>query len=104
MAFTEIEIIEHMAVIEEAFWSRRRPSLRLRDCVREGQRFEGQSIELFFVRPAFKVQHVRSRSVWRLFWKRAELKWHRYPPCPEVQTLTDALQVIDEDANGCFFG
>ena len=70
MAFTDVEIAEHLKVLEDSFWSRRRPPLHLRDQVREGQRFTDQSIELFIARPAFnrpgehteesiaKVQHM----------------------------------------------
>jgi hypothetical protein len=50
------------------------------------------------------VQHVRSQGVWRVFWKRADGRWHGYKPCPEADSLAAALRVIDEDANGCFFG
>lgn len=116
MAFTEIEIAEHLKVLEETFWSRRRPPLHLRDKVREGQRFAGRAIELFLVRPVFqrpgelteefiaKVQHMPRLGVWRLFWKRADGHWHRYQPCPQTDSLADALRVVDEDAHGCFFG
>lgn len=116
MAFTDLEIAEHLKVLEDSFWSRRRPPLHLRDQVREGQRFTDQSIELFIVRPAFnrpgehieepiaKVQFVRSQGVWRIFWKRADGKWHGYRPCLQADSLAEALRVIDEDANGCFFG
>ena len=116
MPFTEDEIASHTAVIEEHFWSRRRPPLHLRDRIREGQRFTDQSIELFFVRPAFerpgqhiedsiaKVQYVRSKDVWHIFWKRADGKWHRYAPRPEADSLATALAVIHEDPHGCFFG
>lgn len=116
MAFNNIEIAEHLKVLEDSFWSRRRPPLHLRDKVREGQRISDQSIELFIVRPAFnrpgeqieqpiaKLQHVRSRKVWRIFWNRADGKWHGYEPSPEANSLAAALQVIDADANGCFFG
>lgn len=116
MPFTETEIAEHSALIEELFWSRRRPPLRLRDKIREGQRFDGLAIELFFVRPAYqrpgefseepivKLRYVRKHEVWRIYWMRADLKWHAYPPCPEVTTLDEALRIVDEDANCCFFG
>ena len=116
MAFTEIEIAGHLKVLEDSFWSRRRPPLHLRDKVREGQRITDRTIELFFVRPAFnrpgefveesiaKVRHLPRLGVWRLFWKRADCRWHAYPPCPETDSLAAALHVIDEDANGCFFG
>lgn len=116
MAFTDFEIAEHTALIEQLFWSRRRPPLRLRDKMREGQRFTGHAIEFFFVRPLFeqpgrtgeeplaKVQFVRSRGVWRLYWKRADGKWHGYQPFPEAPSLADVLRVIDQDAQACFFG
>lgn len=116
MAFTENEISEYTATIEKHFWARHRPSLHLRDQIREGQRFTDQSIELFFVRPVFrlpgqwveepiaKIKFIRSRNVWQLFWKRADNQWHRYPPKAEVKTLASALKVIHEDAHHCFFG
>jgi hypothetical protein len=116
MAFTEIEITGHMKVLEDSFWSRRRPPPHLRDKIREGQRFTDQSIELFVVRPAFnrpgghieeaiaKVRYVRPQNVWRIYWQRADGKWHGYQPCPQAKSLADALRVIDEDAYGCFFG
>jgi hypothetical protein len=116
MAFTDTEIAEHLKVIEDSFWSRRRPTVHLRDQVREGQRFADRSIELFIVRPVFnrpdefteesiaKLQHMPRLRVWRIFWKRADGNWHRYQPCPESPSLAEALRVIDGDAHCCFFG
>jgi hypothetical protein len=116
MAFTDDEIAQHLKLLEDAFWSRRRPPLQLRDKVREGQRFTDRSIELFIVRPAFKrlgehveesiakIRHMPRLGVWRLFWKRADDRWHRYEPTPETDSLADALRVIDEDSHCCFFG
>ena len=51
-----------------------------------------------------KVRQVRSQGDWRIFWKRADGHWHRYQPCPQADSLAEALRVIDEDANACFFG
>lgn len=116
MAFTEDEIAAHTATLELHFWSRRRPPLSMRELMREGQRFTDQSIELFYVRPVHfdptryiedpiaKLTYVRLSDSWRIFWQRADLKWHRYTPCPEADSLTKALRVIDQDANCCFFG
>lgn len=116
MAFTEIEIAEHTALIEQQFWAKRRPPLPIRELMREGQRIAGHSIELFFVRPVWddptrhteesiaKITFVRSSGRWRIFWKRADGKWHGYPPHPEAATLAAALRVIDQDPKGCFFG
>jgi hypothetical protein len=116
MGFTDLEIAGHMKVVEDLFWSRRRPPVHLRDQVREGQRFVNYTLELFIVRPMFdrpgeqieepiaKIQHMPNLGCWRLFWKRADDKWHRYQPCPELGSLAEALRVIDKDENGCFFG
>ena len=116
MSFTNNEITDHMKVIEELFWSRRRPPVHMRDQVREGQRFRDRSIELFIARPLFnrpgeqveesivKLRHLPGLGVWRIFWKRADRKWHRYEPFPEAASLSDALAVVDQDANCCFFG
>lgn len=116
MPFTETEIADHTALIEERFWSRRRPPLHLRDKIREGQQFSGLEIELFFVRPAYqrpgefseesivKLRYVRRHERWHIYWKRADGKWHSYQPCPEVDSLEEALRIVDEDAHCCFFG
>lgn len=116
MSFTHNEIAEHLKVIEDTFWSRRRPPLHLRDKVREGQRFTDRTIELFIARPVFnrpgehteesiaRIERKPRLRVWRIFWKRADGHWHRYQPCFEVLSLAEALRVIDEDAHGCFFG
>ncbi len=116
MSFTEDEIASHIATLECEFWSRRRPELEIRHLMREGQRLDGQSIELFYVRPRYndpgkhveepiaKLTYVRANDSWRIFWQRADLKWHRYAPQPEAASLAAALRVIDQDANCCFFG
>jgi hypothetical protein len=116
MAFNDVEIARYAGLIEKLIWAKRRPPLHLRDKVREGQRIEGNEIELFLVRPLFsdptrqteesiaKARYVKSRDVWRVFWKRADQKWHRYPLRPEVKTLASFLKLVDEDANGCFWG
>jgi hypothetical protein len=116
MSFTDVEIARYAGLIEKLIWAKRRPPLHLRDKVREGQRIEGYEIELFLVRPLFfdptrrvecsiaKTCYVKSRKVWRVFWKRADGKWHRYAPRPEVKSFDNFLRLVDEDANGCFWG
>ena len=116
MGFSDVEIAQYTELIEKLVWAKRRPPLALRDKVREGQRIEGYEIELFLVRPLFfdpakkiensiaKTRYVKSRSVWKVFWKRADMKWHRYAPRPEVKSLEAFLRLVDHDANGCFWG
>jgi hypothetical protein len=35
---------------------------------------------------------------------RSDLKWHGYEPNPEVETLSDFLDIIQKDPYGCFWG
>lgn len=102
--------------IEKHFWSTKRAPLRLRDQISEGQRITGYEIELLYVRPRWdnpdeqvenaiaKIRHIRSRDRWRLYWQRANLKWHPYAEHPIADTLSEALAVIREDRHGCFLG
>jgi hypothetical protein len=40
----------------------------------------------------------------RVFWPRANLKWHRYQPSPEVASVEEFLDIVQDDEYGCFFG
>jgi hypothetical protein len=116
MAFNDVEIACYTALIEELIWSKRRPPLHLRDQVREGQRIDGNEIELFLVRPLWsdptreveesiaKTRYVQTRGVWQVLWKRADGKWHRYDPRREVKSLKAFLNLVAEDSHGCFWG
>jgi hypothetical protein len=116
MAFSETETSKILQTLETNFWSKHRPPTHMRDKIREGQRIEKQSVELFYVRPVFempgrtveesisKITYVRTQKVWKIFWQRADLKWHGYPECPEVRSLDEALRVINKDKYHCFFG
>lgn len=35
---------------------------------------------------------------------RQDLKWHSYDPEPEVTSLEEFLQIVEEDAHACFHG
>lgn len=116
MAFSPTEIADHASLVEEMIWSKRRPPLHLRDKVREGQRIEGSTVELFMMRPNFsnprcwheeavaKARYVKTRKVWLVFWQRADLKWHRYQPQPEVGSLAAFLALVQADEYSCFWG
>lgn len=116
MAFSDEEITRYGALIEKLIWSKSRPPLHLRDTVQEGQTIAGHEVVLFLVRPHFrdptqqvhewiaKTRYVRTRNVWWVFWHRADGKWHRYPPKPEVESLEAFLHLVAEDANACFWG
>lgn len=110
----ELAHVEHAV---HQFMLRRRPPPEIRPELDLEHRVEGQSIVLFERRPTWqgapgetielmvaKTTYVRSHDHWRVYWQRSDLRWHRYDPAPEVPTVEDFLDLVDEDAYACFFG
>lgn len=98
------------------FVESRRPEEHIRPELDIGYRITGQSFEIFEIRPRWKqpditqeisvakATYVKSREIWKLFWMRADLKWHRYDPLPDTKSLQDVLNEIGEDPYCCFWG
>lgn len=115
MAFTAQKTADIEAAITD-FLARRRPPVEIRDKLDLAWRIEGQSVVIFSIRPcwrdaskkmeepAAKATYVRKTSRWKIFWMRADLKWHSYPTQPEAIFFEEFLAVVDEDADGCFWG
>lgn len=116
MAFAEIELARVRRALE-AFMQQRRPPPHVRPKLDLGFRISGQSVEIFELRPRWrgppdekhelpvaKATYVRARRVWRVFWQRRDLKWHRYEPRPEVKAVEEFAALVSEDAHACFFG
>jgi Protein of unknown function (DUF3024) len=115
MALTEIERRRCEKALAQ-FLERRRPPEHIRDQLDIGYRMNGQSVEIFEVRPDWqtkskrvetpvaKAMFVRTKNRWRVFWMRRDLKWHKYEPNPEVHSLEAFLHVVDQDEYCCFFG
>jgi DUF3024 family protein len=99
-----------------AFVQKHRPPVHIREQVDLGFRFDGRNVELFEIRPQWddrskkteesvaKARYLASRGEWLVYWQRADLKWHKYDPQPEVATLEAFLALVAEDKYGCFFG
>jgi hypothetical protein len=99
-----------------AFVEKRRPPPHIRDELDLGFRVNGQSAEIFEIRPLWrhpgekieeavaKATYVKTQKVWKVYWQRADLKWHRYEPDPEVSSLQEFLALVDRDEYACFFG
>jgi len=115
MALTELERKRCERDLAK-FLERRRPPPHIRPELDIGYRISGQSIELLEIRPDWqdrkvirehpvaKATFVRTRSRWRVFWMKRDLKWHGYEPALEVHSLEAFLNVVDRDDFGCFFG
>jgi hypothetical protein len=115
MAFTEQEAVDVEAAMAD-FMKKRRPPVEIRDKLDLGWRIEGQSVVIFSIRPFWrdesrkieaavaKATYVRTSHRWKVYWQRADLKWHSYPPYPEALFFDEFLVVVDEDENCCFWG
>jgi len=116
MAFNEIEIQRIKQTIELEFMAKRRPPANIRKELDFGFRINNQSIEFFEIRPNWldksvieefrfaKTTYVKTQKIWKLYWIRQDLKWHRYEPLLEAKTLEESLHEIVNDPFACFFG
>lgn len=110
--FQMLDIIEVM----ENFIARRRPEAHIRPKLDIGYKIDGQSIIVHEIRPRWdrpdekvepeiaKTTFVKKHNYWKVFWMRADLKWHSYDPCPIVPKLSDFVKLVDKDEYHCFWG
>jgi len=115
MTLSELDTKRCEKLIAE-FIERRRPPPHVRAEVDLAFRIDGQSVEIFEVRQHWKdsskkLEHSiakatynKSKRNWKIFWQRADLKWHGYQPKPEVDLIEDFLAIVQKDEHGCFFG
>lgn len=94
-----VEIIEIM----ENYISGARPDREIRNQLDLNYEINDQSVILNEIRPVWnnpkeimtlgyaKATYVKSKNVWKVFWKRADKKWHSYKPKPTVRELKDFL-------------
>jgi hypothetical protein len=94
----------------------RRPPPHVRADFDLAFRIDGQSVEIFEVRrhwkdkskvlkhPVAKATYIKSKQSWKVFWRRADLKWHSYKPIPEVDSIEEFLTLVHKDEYACFFG
>lgn len=100
----------------EIFLDKRRPPENIRDQIDLDYKIENQSIIIFGIRPHWqnkdqkieeliaKTTWVKTEKKWKIFWRRADLKWHTYTPQSSVERLEEFLNIVDEDKHGCFWG
>jgi len=115
MSLSDIEI----KIIEKAvgeYIEKRRPPAHLRNQLDLGYRIQKQSVEIFEIRPQWsnpgkiieipvaKATYVNTKKIWKIFWQRADLKWHRYEPHPEAETIEQFVAIVEQDEQACFWG
>ena len=50
---------------------------------------------------ACKITCVKSQNLWKLYWMRADLKWHLYEQFTDLDKL---LEEVKTDPHHCFWG
>lgn len=93
-----------------------RPPEEIRDKLDISYRIEKQSVIIFEIRPNWRAENekmeidivkstfVKKDNNWKVYWKRADLKWHLYKPNPIVKNLLDFIRLIEKAEYGCFWG
>lgn len=78
---------------------------------------DSQSVTIFEVRPLWrgqpgeitrrpfaKFRYVKSSELWLIYWMRQTGKWASYEPASAACGLEEALDIMELDNYGCFFG
>ena len=114
MALSEFEIKRCEKMLDE-FLVEHRPPMHVRNQLDINYRIVNQSVEIFEIRPHFqdpliqiekpvaKATFVKIQKLWKVFWQKSDLKWHRYEPVPEVKRLEEFLDVVGKNEFDCFF-
>jgi hypothetical protein len=115
MSFSELEL-KRIEKDMFGFMKKRRPPAEIRDKVDLAFKIEKYSIIIFEIRPVWndpsrlveipvaKTTFVKAKKNWKIFWQRADLKWHKYDPFPEVNSFSEFLSMVDKDRYGCSWG
>jgi len=115
MAISEFEI-KRIEKLVGNFVESRRPDPSIRNEVDISFKITGQSFEIFEIRPRWddpeikfeipvaKGTYIKSKKIWKLYWKKSDMKWHWYEPFGESESLEEVLKAIDQDQHCCFWG
>ena len=113
-----VDVLQSLEIIEvmENFFSQIRPPEEMREKLDIAYEIEEQSIMIFEIRPHFKLAgqiiksgvakttFVKAKNHWKVFWQRADLKWHTYEPKVTVKTIKEFTGLVEKDEYHCFFG
>lgn len=107
---------QHIFELLEQYMEFKRPPENVRHLVDISFRLEGNSVFIFEIRPRYndpkiihespvaKATFIDSKNEWKLFWMRADLKWHHYKEEGNPKTIEEVIEIIDTDRFGCFWG
>ena len=108
MTISEFEIKRYEKIVAQ-YIEKHRPPAHVRNQVDLAFRLVKQSVIIFEIRevwdqqdekiecPIAKATYVKKTNSWKLYWQRADLKWHKYEPTPETRTIEEFLAVVEKD-------
>jgi hypothetical protein len=113
-----LDVMQSLEIIEamENFIDQIRPPEKIRHQLDIGYKTDNQSIIIYELRPLWdnkaekkeyniaKASFVKADNAWKVFWQRADLKWHNYTIVPKVKTIHDFIELVKEDKHHCFWG
>ena len=114
MAFGEFELKQIENAVGEL--CKRRFPAHPREQLRTVYAVTGHDVTVYEERPRWdragewishgiaKFKYNRTRNVWKLYWMRADLKWHLYEPLLESRTINRLFAEVDKDPHGTFIG
>ncbi|MCZ8161181.1 MAG: DUF3024 domain-containing protein [Microcystis sp. LE19-196.1B] len=113
--FSQKEVIRIEKAMLDLF-ANRRPAPDLRHKIDINYKIERNSVEIYSIRPQWndslniiespiaKTTFIQKEKIWKIYWQRADLKWHPYEPRLEVPDIQDFIEIVNEDEFGCFWG
>ena len=51
-----------------------------------------------------KFEYNKPKNVWLLYWMKGDLKWHRFEPAEETDSLEQLIEAVRKDEHCAFFG
>jgi hypothetical protein len=115
MALELLNVVDVIEVMENYVASIRPPE-HIRDKLDVSYKIDNQSVLLHEIRPVFnspgqkvelfyaKATYIKTINKWKVFWMRASGNWQGYEPMPEVASLKDFVDLVEEDKYHCFKG
>lgn len=112
-----LDVLKMIDVIEalENYIAKVRPPLEMRKELDISYKIDNQSVIIFEIRPRYdkpevylespvaKTTYIHVKHHWKIFWMRADLKWHNYQPKSFVKSINEFLKIVEEDKHGCFW-
>ncbi len=115
MAFTIEDLGDIDLIVGQ--WCLEKVPPHLKQQIDHDYEIDGQAVTIFEVRPLWRGQpgettrrafarfrYVKSSDLWHIYWMRQSGKWERYEPAPAACSLDQALEIMEADHYGCFFG